>query len=142
MDSTRSISLLIFMSTVDVTVLEGQLSSLLASLKTNDSPQAWNEVASVARLIANNLRVRGEGGDRYPMPLLRGSVPDILPSRQPRYPWEIIPATNSSLSHYSCVAWCPIPRRRTHGAYFRGAARIGEPLLGSWCVSHQLVIEM
>ena len=55
------------MSTADVTVLEGQLSSLLASIRANDSPQAWDEVASVARLIANNLRVRGEGGNIYPI---------------------------------------------------------------------------
>jgi hypothetical protein len=138
----ESISLLIFMSIADVTVLEGQLSSLLASIRTNDSPEAWNEVASVARDIANNLRVRREGGDRYPIPSLRGLVPDIFPSRQPRYTWEIISATNSRLPHYSRVAWRPVPRRRIHGAYFRGAARVGEPLLGSWCVSRQPVFEM
>ncbi|TEB35889.1 hypothetical protein FA13DRAFT_1752625 [Coprinellus micaceus] len=67
------------MSIADVTVLERHLSSLLASIRTNDSPEAWNEVASVARDIANNLRVRREGVDNHDI-LGKSSLPQTLGS--------------------------------------------------------------
>ncbi|KAJ3545357.1 hypothetical protein NMY22_g2475 [Coprinellus aureogranulatus] len=67
------------MAGVDVTALEGQLSSLLASIKQNDSPELWDQVTSAAHLVANNLRVRGEGVDNHTV-LGKSALPHTLSS--------------------------------------------------------------
>ncbi|KAF6765164.1 hypothetical protein DFP72DRAFT_870286 [Ephemerocybe angulata] len=67
------------MDTVQVTALEGQLGSLLESIKEKDTLESWDAVGSVCRSIANSLRTRGEGADTHTL-LGKSSLPQNLAS--------------------------------------------------------------